>query len=419
MAGGQVERVAGRALSRHKRGLGVNVLAAARTRIARVFDDFPRIYVSFSGGKDSGVLLELAAQEARRRGRRIGVLFVDLEAQYRLTIDYIDQTLERHADVVDPYWVALPLSLRNAVSQFEPKWMCWDPDRRADWVRDPHPSAITDEGRFPFFRRGMEFEDFVPAFGHWYAGQGGDPRLTACLVGIRSQESLNRWRTIATRRKRRHDDLAWTTWLGGHLVNAYPIYDWATEDIWRFNGRYRVPYNRLYDRMHQAGLTIHQARICQPYGDDQRRGLWLYHVIEPDTWSRVVARVNGANFGAAHARESGNVLGRLKITKPDGITWEAFAHRLLESMPPDTADHYRDKITMFLHWYDLRGYPGGAIPDDGPLDRKTPSWKRVCKALLTYDYYCRSLSFSPPANREAYKKYRKVMERRRAQWQYL
>src|SRR5690606_1693690 len=178
-------------------------------------------------------------------------------------------------------------------------------------------------------------------------------------------------------------------------------------------------YNRLYDRMHQAGLTIHQARICQPYGDDQRRGLWLYHVIEPDTWSRVVARVNGANFGAAHARESGNVLGRLKITKPDGITWEEFAHRPLESMPPDPADHYRDKITMFLHWYDLRGYPGGAIPDDGPLDRKTPSWKRICKALLTYDYYCKNLSFSPPVSHEAYKKYRKVMERRRAQWQYL
>lgn len=59
-----------------QRRLGIDVLTAAKHRIARVFDDFARVYVSFSGGKDSGVLLELAAREARRRGRRLGVLFV-------------------------------------------------------------------------------------------------------------------------------------------------------------------------------------------------------------------------------------------------------------------------------------------------------------------------------------------------------
>lgn len=124
-----------------KRGLGMDVLTAAQQRISRVFDDFPRVYCSFSGGKDSGVLLELAAVEARRRGRRIGVLIVDLEAQYKLTIDYIADTLARHADVLDPYWVALPLNLRNAVSQYQPEWMCWDPDRRDEWVRADQLSA--------------------------------------------------------------------------------------------------------------------------------------------------------------------------------------------------------------------------------------------------------------------------------------
>ncbi|MCE7081134.1 phosphoadenosine phosphosulfate reductase [Streptomyces sp. ST2-7A] len=401
-----------------KRHLGVNVLEAARHRINRVFSDFPRIYVSFSGGKDSGVLLELAANEARRRGRRIGVLIVDLEAQYALTIDYIHAMLKRHADVIDPYWVALPLNLRNAVSQFEPQWMCWDPDREEDWVRRPPPGAITDEEYFPFFRRRMEFEEFVPAFGEWYARQGehGQEQLTACLVGIRTQESLNRWRTIARRYKRSHENLAWTTWVGGGCYNAYPIYDWRTEDIWTYYGRTKTPYNRLYDRMHQAGLTIHQARICQPYGDDQRRGLWLYHVIEPETWSKVVARVQGANFGATHARTSGNVLGRIKITKPDGLTWQEFAHNLLDSMPQPTAEHYRAKIAVFLRWYQLRGYPDG-IPDEGSAtSKKEPSWTRICKVLLAQDYWCKGLSFTP-TKREAYTRYRELMNKRRALWQ--
>lgn len=399
-----------------KRPLGVDVLTAAKRRINRVFSDFPRVYVSFSGGKDSGVMLELVANEARRRGRRIGVLFVDLEAQYKLTIDYISETLARHADVIDPSWVALPLNLRNAVSQFEPQWMCWDPDRRADWVREPPPGAITDERYFPFFRRRMEFEEFVPEFGHWYGGG----RLTACFVGIRTAESLNRWRTIAAGRKRMYEGLAWTTWVGQALYNIYPIYDWATEDIWTFYGRENLPYNRLYDRMHQAGLSIHQARICQPYGDDQRKGLWLYHVIEPETWSRVVARVNGANQGALYARTSGNILGRIKITKPEGITWEEFAHRLLESMPKLTAEHYRDKIAVFLHWYASRGYPGGIIPDEGPANTTdTPSWTRICKMMLKNDFHAKGLSFTPPASVEAYRAYKKMMARRRAEWNLI
>lgn len=398
-----------------KRWLGVDVLTAARQRISRVFDDFPRIYVSFSGGKDSGVVLELVTDEARRRGRRIGVLVVDLEAQYRLTIDYIADALDRHADVIDRYWVALPLNLRNAVSQFETHWMCWDPDRREDWVRQPHPSSIVDESFFPFFRRRMEFEEFVPSFGHWYGGG----QLTACFVAIRTAESLNRWRTIASTTKQRYDGLPWTTWVkGGPTYNVYPIYDWTTEDVWTFYGREKRPYNRLYDRMHQAGLTIHQARICQPYGDDQRKGLWLFHVIEPETWSRVVARVAGANQGALYARESGNILGRIKITKPDGLTWQQFAERLLESMPPPTAEHYRNKIAVFLRWYAVK-YPdryADGIPDEGPASAKgVPSWTRICKALLRNDYWCKGLTFSPQKS-DAYERYRRLMRQRRHEW---
>jgi predicted phosphoadenosine phosphosulfate sulfurtransferase len=404
-----------------KRFLGMTVLEAARQRISRVFDDFPKIYVSFSAGKDSGVMLDLVCQEARARGRRVGVLLVDLEGQYKLTIDYALETLDRWKDVVDPYWIALPLNLRNAVSQFEPQWMCWDPDREKDWIRRPPEIAITDEGYFPWFRRRMEFEEFVPLFGDWYSRGGdmsADPKLTACLVGIRTQESLNRWRSIARRDKNPYEGLPWTTWVTGTVYNAYPIYDWRTEDIWRYYGKFRVPYNRLYDRMHAAGLTIHQARICQPYGDDQRRGLWLFHVIEPETWTRVVARVNGANWGAAHANTTGNALGRIKVTKPDGITWEEFAYRLLESMPPATAERYRNKIAVFLRWYETkRGYEGGIIPDEGPIDKGHANWKRICKMLLKNDWHAKTLSFSVN-NSTAYNRYRALMIKRRQEWNY-
>lgn len=404
-----------------KTGLGIDVLTAAKRRIARVFADFPNVYVSFSGGKDSGVTYELAAREARARGRRLGVLIIDLEAQYTHTIDYIHAMLERHADVSDVYWVCLPLALRNAVSQFEPKWQCWDPDAADRWVRPlpEHPGVVSAPDFFPWFVRDMEFEDLVPRFATWYSEQNGG-RLTCALVGIRSDESLNRFRTIANRKKTTHDGLAWTTWTGGTTYNAYPIYDWRTEDDWRFYGREHVPYNRVYDLMHQAGLSIHQARLCQPYGDDQRKGLWLYHIIEPETWTRVVARVQGANFGARYARETGNVLGRIKVEKPDALSWEQYSKALLESMPPPTAEAFRTRIAWFMRWHSLHtpGCEGGVLPDDGPLDRKHPSWHRICKVILSYDYYCRALTFSAPASQEAFRRYKKVMEIKRREWAF-
>jgi len=390
---------------------GVNVYDAARERISYIFDNFSRIYVSFSGGKDSSVMLHLVMDEAIKRVRKVGVLLVDLEGMYKLTIDHIQKMYDLYTDYIEPYWVCLPIALRNAVSVYEPKWCCWEQGK--DWIRQPPKMAITDYDYFPFFRPGMEFEEFVPEFGHWF-GQG---KLTACFVGIRADESLNRYRTIKAD-KSMFEDKTYTTWLNRGLYNVYPIYDWKVDDIWLYNAKFGKLYNPLYDRMHMAGLTPSQMRICQPYGDDQRRGLWLFHVIEPETWGKVVARVNGANGGALYVRETGDIMGNIKITKPPGHTWESFAKLLMESMPPQTKEHYENKIAVFLHWWEERGYSHG-IPDEGEIHdeaaKTVPSWKRICKALLRNDYWCKGLSFSQTKS-TAYEKYKKVMKRRKLAW---
>jgi predicted phosphoadenosine phosphosulfate sulfurtransferase len=408
--------------------IGVNVLDAARQRIAWVFDTFPRVYVSFSGGKDSTVMLHLVMDEAIKRNRTVGVLFVDLEGQYKLTIDHIQAMYDLYAEHIEPYWVALPISLRNAVSQYEPKWTCWEPGREADWIRRPPQIAITNQQYFPFYKRwpipqypevaAMEFEEFVPLFGDWYA----QDQLCACFIGIRTAESLNRWRTIAGHGTK-FDGRNWCGHVMKSVWNVYPIYDWKTEDIWVYHAKTHRPYNRLYDRMHQAGLSIHQQRICQPYGDDQRKGLWLFHIIEPETWARIVARVNGANQGAIYARESGNILGSIKIDKPADHTWQSFAMLLLGSMPTKTAEHFKNKIAWFLKWWMDRGYPDG-IPDevDRALEaaREAPSWRRVCKMLLRNDYWAKGLSFSQQSSgATAHQRYMKLMAQRRQQWDIL
>lgn len=392
--------------------LDIDVYTAAKERIKYTFDEFERIYVSFSGGKDSSVMLHLVSEEARKRGREIGVLFVDLEGQYKLTIDHIQEMIDEYSDVIELYWVCLPIALRNAVSVYQPKWECWNPDVTNAWIRKPPKCAITDQDFFPFFRRGMEFEDFVPQFGGWYS-QG---KLTACFVGIRTDESLNRYRTIKNGKKQTWQGKMWTTkvWKT-NVYNVYPIYDWRTADIWRYNGKFGKSYNKLYDLMNKAGLSIHQQRICQPYGDDQRKGLWLFHIIEPETWSKIVARVAGANSGAEFVQYSGNGSGQIKVSKPDGHTWESFAKVLVDSMPEHMAEHYKNKIFKFVEWHRVRGWIDADnikrfdVPDEyNPkmeAGRKAPSWRRICKMLLRNDYWAKGLSFNQTKDGYFYKKY--------------
>jgi len=398
-----------------KRGLGLNVYDAAVERIKWTFDNFEKVYLSFSAGKDSTVMIHLAAKEARERGIKIGVLLVDLEGQYKMTIDHALRCFEEYKDVIEPYWVCLPLSLRNAVSVYDPKWVCWDKDVESDWIRPIPEGAISDENYFDFFEKGMEFEEFVPLFGEWYS----EGKSCACMVGIRSDESLNRFRTIASTTKIMKDGKQYTTKVTGHVYNIYPIYDWRTRDIWIYHSKNpELSHNELYDFMQKAGLPLGLMRICQPYGDDQRRGLWLFHLIEPETWAKVVVRVNGANSGALYVQDNGNINGYNKIHKPDGHTWKSFAELFMNSLPPKTQEHYENKILLFTRWWEERGYPEG-IPDEADLalemKRDVPSWRRICKSLLRNDYWCKGLGFSQHKSK-AYQKYLDLMKRRKAEW---
>ena len=404
-------------IKKQKTWLGCTVLQAAQKRISLIFDHFERIYLAFSGGKDSTVMFHLCAEEARKRKRKFGLLFIDWECQYKLTIEHVKEMTRLYADVIELYWCCLLIRTVNAVSVFEPEWIAWEKGK--EWIRKKPEYAISEASCFPFYMENMTFEEFVPKFGKWYAGD----TPTACFVGIRASESLNRWISVASsRNKQCFQKHRWTTKAGEKLYNAYPIYDWKTEDIWTYCGKYRKCYNRLYDRFYQAGIPLGRMRICEPFGNEQRQALDFFHVIEPETWGRMVARVNGANFGAIYARERGMILGNHHITKPEQYTWEGFAKLLLESMPQKTAEHYRNKLAAYLNWWRTKGGYSEGIPDENEQDLiaqdRNPSWRRICKCLLKNDYWCKMLCFSPTKT-AAYQHYCELMKRKREKWKLI
>lgn len=381
-----------------------NVLEAARARIRLVFQHFERVCVAFSGGKDSSVTLHLALEVAREMGRGpVHAIFIDLEGQYQATIAHVTEMFQRPD--VHPWWICLPINLRNASSLREPYWCAWEPGREADWIRPlpQHPAVINDPDYFPFFRHRMEFEEFVPEFNQWLSRDAS----TAFLVGIRSDESLNRYLAVKRRSKKcawtppgARKALAWSTRdrQNDKAVTFFPIYDWKFEDLWRYTGEHRHPYNRLYDQMLRAGVAFSQMRICQPYGDDQRKGLDLFHKLEPATWFRAVRRVEGANYAARYCRQRFlGYRGGLGLP-PTFSTWRQYSLFLLDSMPATLRQVYARRIDVFITWWEQHGQPLAQWPDAGVPDlenrKAQPSWRRIGLSLLKQDM-ARSLSFGP------------------------
>lgn len=398
----------------NRRYLGIDVLTASKERIKWAFDNFGKICISFSGGKDSTAMTHLVMEEAIKRNRKVALLFIDWEIQYKLTIEHVQHIYDMYKDYIIPYWVALPLLTDNACSMYEPEWISWDKAKENLWTRKPPKIAITDENYFPFYYYKITFEEFVPLFGEWY----GEGKSTACFVGIRTRESLNRYRALTNKKKNKYQDKMFTTCVTDNVYNVYPIYDWSAEDDWKYFGKTKKPYNKLYDRFFQAGLTLHQMRVDEPFGDTTRRSLWLYQIIEPETWGKMVLRVNGANSGSLYSRDNGNILGNRSITLPKGHTWQSFSNFLLDTMPKKTAEHYKSKIAVYIKWYMNRGYVDG-IPDevDKQMEKQNdvPSWRRICQTLLRNDYWCKGLGFSP-TKQSAYNQYLERMKKKRKEW---
>ncbi|CAL1329019.1 phosphoadenosine phosphosulfate reductase [Candidatus Providencia siddallii] len=406
--------------SKLKISLKKNVFVAAIDRIKWLFKTFEQINLSFSGGKDSTVLFHLIASIAKKYNKKFNVMFIDWEVQYSATIEHIKKMKILYKDCVKQfYWIALPISAESGISQYETMWTAWDPNKK--WIRQPPKCAITDHNFFPFYHQKIIFEDFTSAFNQWITKNYSS---SVILLGIRADESLNRFFAISNNRKLRYaDNVPWTTASPeGFYYMAYPIYDWHVKDIWTYISRNKLQYNSIYDLMQQAGVSLNKMRICEPFGPEQRKGLWLYHVLEPDTWNLACERVSGADSGMLYTnpRNKMEFFGSKKISKPEHHTWKTYANFLLCSLPEKTAEHYKNKISIYLRWYFKHGYPND-IPDEQYNDtnsKEIPSWRRICKTILRNDFWCRSLSFSPTKS-SCYERYFKFIQKKRKDWKII
>ena len=416
------------------------VYEAARERIAVAFRDFDNVLVAFSGGKDSGVMLNLCYDYARDTGQldKLSMYHMDYEAQYKMTTDYVTDTFNAFPGV-RKYWLCLPIEAQCACRMDGATWTPWAPDQRALWVREmPQNEHVIHEGNSPIGNvRGKTDYEVQEAFSRWHSRAHGS---TAVMIGIRADESLSRLGTITSQhRKYMHRGLSYTRRVDAQTVNFYPMYDWTTQDIWVCNAKNGYSYNKLYNLYYQAGLTIDQMRVASPFNDCGIHTLKLYKVIDPQNWGRMVSRVNGVNFAGIYGGTT--AMGWKSITKPKGHTWKSYCYFLLSTLEPKLREHYeRILATSIRYWCEKGGYVAEEImpelealeytelspdprrehlkilqfpsyPDtiESKSFSKLPSYKRMCVCILKNDYYCKYMGFAP--TKEAVEKRRATLER--------
>ena len=408
-----------------------NVYDALQKRLRFLFEEFDNIYVSFSGGKDSGLLLNLTLDFQRKYypDRKIGVFHQDFEAQYTVTSEYVEQTFEKIKDEVEPYWVCLPMATRTALSSYEMYWYPWDDRKKDIWVRPmPQKEYVIHLENNPIttYRYRMHQEDLAKQFGRWYRISHGNKK-TVCLLGMRASESLQRYSGFLNK-KYGYQGECWITGTFKDVWCASPLYDWTSEDVWHANYLFGYTYNHLYDLYYMAGLKVSQMRVASPFNDYSKDALNLYRVIDPDIWVKLVGRVQGANFASIYGKTK--AMGYRSITLPKGHTWRSYTLFLLDTLPVRLRNNYAKKFnTSIEFWHktgggldeeaieelEARGYKirrngvsnytlnkktrvvfVGEIPDDTDDIKSTkdiPSWKRMCYCILKNDHICRFMGF--------------------------
>ncbi len=408
-----------------------DVYEALQERLRFIFEEFDNVYISFSGGKDSGLLLNLVLDFRKKYypGRKLGVFHQDFEAQYTVTTEYIEKTFERIRDVVEPYWVCLPMATRTALSSYEMYWYPWDDTKKELWVREmPKKDYVINLENNPIttYRYRMHQEDLAKQFGRWYR-KSHKNRKTVCLLGMRADESLQRYSGFVNKKNGYKGEC----WIGQQFKDVWcasPLYDWSSQDVWHANYLFGYDYNKLYDLYYKAGLKITQMRVASPFNDYSKDALNLYRVIDPEIWTKLVGRVQGANFTSIYGRTK--AMGYRSVTLPEGHTWKSYTQFLLDTLPTRLRNNYIRKFNTSIqfwhetgggldeetireleeHGYQIRrnGVSNytlnkksriifiGKIPDhtdDIKSTKDIPSWKRMCYCILKNDHTCRFMGF--------------------------
>lgn len=257
------------------RELEENVVEMARKRVKNIFDNGCKIYLPFSGGKDSICLADIVyklIQEGAIDPKRLEVEFIDEEAMYDCVYPIVMEWRKKFMLVGATFkWYCLETRNYNCLNSLEDdeNFIYWDRYKRDKWIRKIPPFAITSH---PLLNpRKDRYQEFLAKV----------HRDGIALTGVRASESINRSQYLAG--VIRNGGIT-----GDHL--SYPMYDWKNSDVWLYIKENHLNFPDVYMAMYQTGTPANQLRISQFFAIDTVRHLSDMYEYYPGLMERVNRR---------------------------------------------------------------------------------------------------------------------------------
>lgn len=266
-------------MTRQRLFLDMSCVEAARKRIRHVYDTFDTVCVQFSGGKDSTAVLYLAKEVHEERGLGpVKVIFRDEEMVSPVVVDYVKKI--RDYDWVDMEWYCLPYPAEIWILGRRVTTLLWSEERfrQGRWVRDMPEWAISA------YRFGLTHATSLPEQTDYYTMQGKRGNV-AFLTGVRASESMVRYRSIVQKLHENYITTPYKLKRGIPLKFAKVIYDWNTNDVFKFIiEEHGADYCSYYDL---ATLTGSNTRIGIPLHSTAIRRIGDVIATEPEFYDRL------------------------------------------------------------------------------------------------------------------------------------
>ena len=294
-----------------KKYLNLNVFTAAVQRLESLYNAGHKVVVSFSGGKDSTICLELCILAAKNANKLpVDVVMRDEEIMFPGTFEYCERVAKRPE--VRFHWLVAHQPIINIFNRESPYFWVMDPSLpKEQWVRQPpsyaesipekHIGALITKERFPT----------------------DEGKITYAVTGLRVEESPNRRMGLFSSKN-------FVTKAKGGYASARPIYDWTTGDVWKAMFDYGWDYCSAYDDMHRMGRSRAKMRIAPPTMSQAGiKDLELGSKAFPQWFDKVCVRLPGVKTAAQFGKHS------VTPTRQLGETWKDCFHRECIDDAPD------------------------------------------------------------------------------------
>lgn len=263
-----------------------DIVTAAKTRVKNVFANGLKVYMSFSGGKDSLCLAQVVyslISSGEIDAKQLVVIFIDEEAIFPCIEETVKRWRKKFLLAGAAFnWYCLEVKHFSCFNQLtsDESFICWDRTKSDVWVRKPPDFAIRSHSLLK--PREENYQCFLP-------------RITKdgiMLSGVRAAESVQRLQYMS----------ALNIGTKGITNNRqiYPIYDWKTSDVWLYLKEQRVEIPSIYLYMWQAGVSKGQLRVSQFFSSDTASSLVRMNEYYPDLMERVIRREPNAYLAALY-----------------------------------------------------------------------------------------------------------------------